>query len=423
MKNRVSRCVTLIGTVLSLSSFAQVCNEVTLYEGGESGIMENVGGGNSFPESPEWNANWGERGNLVPPYIRLSGRSSVAGNWTGTMIFDRMPLSVQGGNLSMDVFVTRASRVGVWLEGDFGSGSVHYVDVGANVPNHIEVPVQPMIRAGDGLVQKLGIGLFDVPADNYVTFFIDNVKLSCAPAGEISFDENADGGNISVDYPFSDVDPSSPRRESRFKSSPATETSAAYDSLSRLELRNSSQADFALDYQEHLRIETFSSASDLMPEDSRKGWFGSMYLLERNRLRDSVMANPKTLFYEAAEFSAGYENRVMPLLIGNVDYAYRVCADTSCETSAFEKGQALMAGLPSSAVYGSVLELVYDPYFVATNRKSLPSLEIHDGNRWAAVPLKSKIRIEFDSAGLQKICVRLVDGGKTVTQYLSVEVK
>ena len=58
MKSRMSRCAALIGTVLSLSSFAQVCNDVSLYKNGEAGKMETAG--MTFPESPEWSANWGK---------------------------------------------------------------------------------------------------------------------------------------------------------------------------------------------------------------------------------------------------------------------------------------------------------------------------------------------------------------------------
>ena len=55
MKSRMSRCAALIGTVLSLSSFAQVCNDVSLYKNGETGKMEITG--MTFPEAPEWSAN------------------------------------------------------------------------------------------------------------------------------------------------------------------------------------------------------------------------------------------------------------------------------------------------------------------------------------------------------------------------------
>lgn len=179
MKNRVSRCAALIGTVLSLSSFAQVCNEVILYKGGESGVME---AGNTFPESPEWNANWGNMGTLVPPYIRISGAKASAGDWSGTMVLDRMPVNVPGGNLSLDLSASRAGKVGVWLEGDFGVSAVHYVNVSAGVPDHLEIPVASIVGSAGGLVQRLGVGLYDVPANSYETLFLDNIAFSCALA-------------------------------------------------------------------------------------------------------------------------------------------------------------------------------------------------------------------------------------------------
>ena len=78
--NRITRCAALVGTVLSLSSFAQVCNEVSLYKNGEAGKMET----STFPEAPEWSANWGEMEALTPPYIRWSGVKDKAEDWTGT---------------------------------------------------------------------------------------------------------------------------------------------------------------------------------------------------------------------------------------------------------------------------------------------------------------------------------------------------
>ncbi|MCL4101685.1 hypothetical protein [Fibrobacter sp. HC4] len=422
MKNRVSRCAALIGTVLSLSSFAQVCNEVILYKGGESGVME---AGNTFPESPEWNANWGNMGTLVPPYIRISGAKASAGDWSGTMVLDRMPVNVPGGNLSLDLSASRSGKVGVWLEGDFGVSAVHYVNVSAGVPDHLEIPVASIVGSAGGLVQRIGVGLYDVPANSYETLFLDNIAFSCAVGvdGMVDGDSDDESRELVVAYSFSDVVPASPRRETRFRSVAATETSAAYDSVSRVKIADSTNADFVLAEQEHLQIQNFMESAELTPEESRRGWFNSMYLIERNRLRDSAMANPKALFYEAAEFTAGYDNRVMPVLVGNVDYAYRVCADTSCEVSDFESGRALLAGLPSSEVSGSVLEIYYDPYFIATNRSSIPTLEIHDGKRWVNVPLKSKVRVEFDSAGKNSVSVRLADGDMTVTQNIAVEVK
>ena len=116
MKNRISRCAALIGTVLSLSSFAQVCQEVSLYKNGEAGKMDTAE--TRFPEAPEWSANWGEMEALTPPYIRLSGQKDRAGDWTGTLSLAHLPATVQNGNLMLNVRSTQNARFGVWLVGD-----------------------------------------------------------------------------------------------------------------------------------------------------------------------------------------------------------------------------------------------------------------------------------------------------------------
>ena len=55
--------------------------------------------GMTFPEAPEWSANWGEMEALTPPYIRWSGMKDKAGDWTGALSLDKLPATVQGGVL------------------------------------------------------------------------------------------------------------------------------------------------------------------------------------------------------------------------------------------------------------------------------------------------------------------------------------
>jgi hypothetical protein len=148
-----------------------------------------------------------------------------------------------------------------------------------------------------------------------------------------------------------------------------------------------------------------------------------MFFVERNRLKDSSIANPKALFYEAEIYAAGTDNRAMPLLLGNVDYAYRICADSVCGTRLFMNSRALLAGLPVATVSGSQLKLFYDPYFVTTNRRNLPKIEIWVNNQWKDFPPQSEMLVEFESAGIQHIKVRLTEGGLTVNQNIAVEVK
>lgn len=416
MKKRMSRCAALIGTVLSLSSFAQVCNEITLYRDGENGRVEN---GSSFPEAPEWKTNWGNMGSLVAPYIRWSGVSNQSDDWTGSLAMNGLPAYVQGGELKLDVRGTQKMKVGVWLEGDFGKSPVYYHEAAGNESVSLSIPVSNLVGSGRVLVQRIGFGLFNVPANQYQSVFMDNVALTCG-VSENALEHDSDS---TTSYIYSDVNPRESRRETRFMRSVAAVTSAAYDEKSRSAISDSTKYEFVLNEMEHGQIEDFVQATSISPKKSREGWFKSMYLIERNRLRDSVIANPKSLFYEANSFAANSENSAMPILVGNVDYGYRICNDTLCNSTSIVGGRALLAGLPSWTVEGSKFKIFYDPYFISTNRSSIPNLEIYGNGKWNAVPIKSEFIVELESAGVQQVKVRLSEGGQTVTQTLFVEVK
>ena len=417
MKSRMSRCAALMGTVLSLSSYAQVCQEISLDTNGESGKMETAG--MTFPEAPEWSANWGEMEALTPPYIRWSGMKDKAGDWTGALSLDKLPATVQGGNLSLKVRVTQKAKFGVWLAGNFGNSGVSFYNLEPNRTYSLTAPVESLLGQGKVRVEKVGVGLFDVPAHQYTTMFVDDIAFSCG----ISDGGNADAPNAEYAYPFSDISPEKSARVPKFMESKVSETTAEYSAEDRSKLRNLTNAMFVLSEEEHHQIEAFVHKENLIAQESRKGWFRSMFFVERNRLKDSSIANPKALFYEAEIYAAGTDNRAMPLLLGNVDYAYRVCADTACETSQLKNSRVLLAGLPSENVGGSRLKLFYDPYFVSTNRKTLPKVEIWSGNQWKVLEPKSEMELEFESAGLQKIRLKLTEGGLTVNQNIFVEVK
>ena len=418
MKSRMSRCVALIGTVLSLSGFAQVCQEIPLYRNGESGKMEQSG----FPEAPEWSANWGEMEALAPPYIRLSGQKDKAGDWTGVLSLSRLPATVRGGNLSLTVRTTQPAKFGVWLVGDFGNSTVSFHDLQPNRTYSLSVAVRSLLGKESAKVTKIGVGLFDVPARRYTTLFVDNVAFSC---GVSAANENPGhgAGALSFDYPYSDIEPDRSERAHKFMLAAVPAVTPAYSPEKREKMRDSTNALFVLDEMEHLQVQNFVKSDPLSAAMSRNGWYKHMFFIERNRLRDSVIANPKTLFYEAGKFSAQMDDRAMPLLVANVDYAYRTCADSACGTNLLLNARGLFAGLPSASVYGSVLKLHYDPYFICTNRKNVPKVEIFAGKQWKELSPKSEMTLSFESAGIQKIQVRLTEGGLTVNQNLIVEVK
>ena len=413
MNNRMSRCVALIGTVLSLSGYAQVCNDVSLYKNGETGKMETAN--MTFPEAPEWSANWGEMEALTPPYIRWSGMKDKAGDWTGMLTLNQLPVTVQGGNLTFKVRSTQKGKFGIWLMGAFGNSGVKFFNLAANKTYSLKVPVEELIGGATKTIERIGVGLFDVPAHQYTTLFLDDIAFSCAVLGE--------SAGTGVQYPYSDMNPKNPYREGKFLATPTAMTTAAYSEAERLEIKNSTQADFVLSEQEHRQIEEFPTRTDLTPQKSRDGWFRNMYFIDRNRLRDSVIANPKGLFYEANEAAAESDKREMPLLIGDVDYAYRMCNDSACKNVQLVNARILQAALPSASMKGSKLKVFYDPYFVSTNRNSLPRVEIYANKKWQTLEPKSEMLLEFESAGVQPVNIRLSEGGININQTLYVEVK
>lgn len=422
MNNRMSRCAALIGTVLSLSSFAQDCQELSLYKNGsESGKMETAG--NTFPEPPEWNANWGEMDGMQPPYIRLSGMKQSQGDWTGTLSFQALPTSIQGGTLSLKVRSTQKGKFGVWLYGDFGTSPISFQNVEANTTTAINVSIANLIGNKNVLVNKIGFGIFDVPSYQYTTLFLDDIALSCASNRNNELAATDAVTETAPEYVYDNLQPSNPKRPGKFLDEPAPETSPAYTQEERRRIADSTSQQIVVSEQEHQQIIRHAKATSVTPKQSRDRWFRNMYFMDRNRLRDSVIANPKGLFYEAETYAAATGNQAMPILIGNVDYGYRACRDSSCSNTSIQNSRLLQASLPTASVSGSIITIHYDPYFVSTNRKNLPVVEIFTDRSWKILEPNTKLDIEFESAGIQKLQIRLTEGGLTVNQNLFVEVK
>ena len=417
MNNRMVGLLVPVFALAAMTANAQVCEEGVLYSGTNTpGQM--VSSVSTFPEMPEWNANWGDMGGMKSPYIRLSGMKNVKDDWIGAFEFKTLPKSVQGGNLRLKVRATQNAKVGVWLSGLNGKGSVVYNVVPANTTQNLEIPVERLLGSGLQQVEKVWIGLFDVPAYQYTTLFIDDVSLSCV-AGAAS----ASVGKPDLEYEPTKTNPLSPVRAPYILSSSVPPASAAYSASERRLLADSTNAKFAVNLLEHLQIQSSLKKDSAAPSESRRQWYTNMYIVERNRLQDSVVANGKAVFEEAAAFAAAGEYSFMPLLVADVDYAYRNCADSSCVASKFTNARLLQAGLPSSFIRGSKLKLVYDPYFTVMQNRNLPSVEVCAANKCEKLAAGGTAEFEFESAGVQKMTVTLGSGGITQKQNLFVEVK
>ena len=422
MANRILKGAVFAGLVCATAGNAGNCKEAVLYDGSNhNGQMEEAG--RTFPEAPEWTANWGDFENMKAPYIRLSGIKNETADWTGTLTLGGLPAVTEGGTFSITVRSTQAGKFGVWLQGATGTGNVSFHTLKANSTQVITLPVRDMLGNGNTSVNKVGIGLFNVPAYQYTTLFVDNIKLSCTgEAGNASIaGSEGTAGNEGANYFFRDVNPASSART--FYAEPVPSAKKALDDATRSELLRRTSRLFVLTEQEHRQVVKFQTAKNLSPRESRDGWYKSMFTVDRKRLKDSVIASPKNLFLEAGDVAASMEKRTIPVLVADLDYAVRRFTDTTFTTTELEDFHLLLAGLPTSSVYGSKARFVYDPYFVATTRNTLPHMEICVKGKCTAVAPKSSAEIEFDSAGEQEVVVKLSSDGVTVQQNLKLEVK
>lgn len=424
MNNRMLGRIASIAVFAAVAAYAQVCEEKVLYSGsGTPGQMESAS--RTFPEPPEWNANWGEMGSMKPPYIRLSGMKNVKADWTGALSFSALPKDVREGNLRLKVRATQRAKFGVWLSGSRGTGNVVFSDIPANVTQSLEIPVEKMLGAGLQRVEKVWIGLFGVPANQYTTLFIDDVSLSCTASSvqEASVEAGTAVTDSGAGFTPTNTVAMSPVRMPLCLSSTAVPASAAYPDAERKRLASSTSASFVLSFKEHRQIRESLEQEECSPKDSRRLWYRNMFFVDRNRLRDSVVANPKGVFDEAVALAAANNYASMPLLVADVEYAYPKCQDTLCSMAPLVKTRLLQAGLPSSFVRGSKLTLVYDPYFAVTQRKTLPQAEVCVAGKCDRLSAGGTAELEFESAGVHKLVVKLSSGSETQRQNLFVEVK
>ena len=429
MASRILKGAVLAGLVWASAGNAANCREAVLYDGSNhNGQMEDSG--RTFPETPEWTANWGDFENMKSPYIRLSGQKATRSDWTGTLSLEGLPAATEGGTFSITVRSTQAGKFGVWLQGASGSGNVSFYTLKANSTQVITLSVRDMLGSANATVNKVGIGLFGVPAYQYTTLFVDNIKLSCtgSAGSSATSGNNGNAGNGSntgnngaagsegAGYFFRDVNPASSARN--FYAEPVPDAKKALSEESRSEFSRRTARQFVLTEQEHQRILKFQTATNLTPKESRDGWYKCMFIVDRNRLKDSTIASPNNLFLEAGDIAASMGKHTIPVLVADIDYA-----DTTLTTTELEDFHLLLAGLPITAAYGSKVTFVYDPYFVTTTRSNLPHMEICVKGNCTSISPKTGSIIEFDSAGEQEVTVKLSSDGVTVQQKLKLEVK
>ena len=426
MINRMLKGVALAGALWIANGFAEECKGVVLYsDGNDNGQMIELG--RTFPEPPEWKANWGNFDGMKAPYIRLSGIKNVQGDWKGLLSFAQFPLRVDGGSLRLKARATQNVKFGVWLKSASSESRVYYTNLIANKVQSLEIPLANLGVTSAFEVANVGFGLFQVPQYQYTTLFIDDIELSCAK--KITGAESSSSSHSEIidegvwEYEFSNVEAWSEKRETRLLPSLESEFSAAYSPEMKNSLVSSTNGYFLVSELEHLKIVNTVGAAEMTAKKSRTTWYDNLYSIVRNRLRENVVANPKQLYFEAEAIAAKSDYTVIPLLVADLDYVYSACADNDCSTSRNVDAHLLTAGLSTSFVRGSKMTLLLDPYFIVTKQRELPTISVCVSGKCQSLKSKESLEIEFSSTGTQKIVVQMKSGGRNVEQNLFVEVK
>jgi hypothetical protein len=340
-------------------------------------------------------------------------------DWTGSLVFDALPATVQGGSLKLKVRSTQAANFGVWLSGAGGNGKISFHTLAAGKAQSLEIPITDLLGSGNVEVDKVGIGLFGVPANQYTTLFVDDIELTCVQEGGAV----AAAGGSAAPYVFMDINPASPVREGLFEDVYERPVKSRYTAPERQSLKDKTQARFVVPEENHLKILGFKNADSLSTQKSWRGWYNSLFLVEKGRLEEGYIPNSKRIFEEAETVAAATDYTTLPVLLADVNYGVAYCGDSACTGQEIEDYRLTLVGLPMPYVQGSKIRLVYDPYFTVAPSGKLPRLEFCTAGKCLELDPKSEGILEFDSAGIQKILVQIHLENQTLKQNLFVEVR
>lgn len=414
MNFRVIQAIHMIALLFSVNLYATELKEIQLYPG--EGILESASF--TFPEPPEWKTNWGNKGGLEPPYIRFSGQKNYDSDWNAILKFEKLPLKLDGGFLSFKAFVTEQ----VELELSLGNSSKKNVSLPANTAREIKISLEDIFDSFPVEVSSLNLKLKGVPAWHYITLLV----------GEISIYSKKSENESNLEFPtlessetfvLSETDFSKPSRDFMEGSFTLPYSRAGYSIEVRDSLKNISSTGIFLSEMENEKIK------EMPKEISVSSFMNKAYLFAKNLVRDSVIANPRTLLQNGKLLSASHDYTLLPILAMDVDYDASECealsADSSCAKYQVVKGHFLGAAPALEFVRGSQIQLVFDPYFWLSNRNGEQSFELEVSVAGKNYSMKgaSVVMIEFPQLGKYEMVLRVQRAGiKTEWKY-TVEVQ
>lgn len=166
-------------------SLAQTTS-IILYNGSgnETPLMESSD--RTFPEPPEYYANWGNLDSLIAPYIRLSGQINQTKDWTGSFTFSKLPAKILSGSLQMQVRATNNAAISIWLDTEEGNSDIKTYSLLANRTTNLSFDITKQAT-----VRKIHVRLNQVLANQYTTIFFDNIILNNSENSGLSSSSSA----------------------------------------------------------------------------------------------------------------------------------------------------------------------------------------------------------------------------------------
>ena len=151
---------------------------IILYDGNgtEAPLMD--ASTRTWPEPPEYYANWDSMDGMEPPYIRLSGQASDTKDWTGAFTFANLPAKVSGGSLQIQIRATNNASISIWLETSEGNSNPKTYSLASNQTSNLDIAISDFGVAMPSTVNKIYVKMNQIPAYQYTTVFFDRIILS-----------------------------------------------------------------------------------------------------------------------------------------------------------------------------------------------------------------------------------------------------
>lgn len=414
MKIKIVKVMQMIALLFSVHLFAAEQTEIKIYPG-EGFFEQNF---STFPEMPEWKANWGNQGGLMPPYIRFSGQKEASSDWNTRLVFQNFPQKVSKGILEMNLFATENITVGIKLE---NSSKESLYSLKGGQSKQIKLSLDSLFNGFPQKISYIDISLKNVPARHYLTFLVGNISLM----------QESSMGNVTIpvlkeaSWQFSETDFKKSFRKTSEDVHVLEYPRNAYSKAEKDSLIWLSETGIFLQESSDWKMEIVKKDSAYLVSNFRD----KLYRLGRNLLKDSVIANPKYLWNVGKKVASANDLSLLPIIAADVVYETAECdlllADSSCGHYSVKQRRFLGAAPVLGIVRGSKVRLVSDPYFWITNSQENEKflIEVYVAGKNYVLDGASSIEIEFSELGIHEMKIRVHRNSSEVEQKFLVEVQ